>query len=51
MAQDSQNIDSLFDYFYFDKERVSALTAQLFPAGVLNSVKKHHMNLKMVLKN
>ncbi|MGJ0921337.1 hypothetical protein ACR76D_01325 [Klebsiella pneumoniae] len=40
MAQDSQNIDSLFDYFYFDKERVSALTAQLFPAGVLNSVKK-----------
>lgn len=39
-AQDSQSIDSLFDYFYVDKERVSALTAQLFPSGVLNSVKQ-----------
>ncbi|URO01240.1 hypothetical protein NB069_10350 [Leclercia adecarboxylata] len=40
MAQDSQSIDSLFDYFYYDKERVSALTAQLYPSGVLNSVKQ-----------
>lgn len=38
--QDSQSIDSLFDYFYVDKERVSALTAQLFPSGVLNTIKQ-----------
>lgn len=40
MVQDSQSTDSLFDYFYYDKERVSALTAQLYPSGVLNSVKQ-----------
>lgn len=40
MAQDSQSTDSLFDYFYIDKERVNAITAQLFPAGVLNSIKQ-----------
>lgn len=40
MAQGSQSTDSLFDYFYVDKERVNALTAQLFPSGVLNGVKQ-----------
>ncbi|EFE7960329.1 hypothetical protein [Escherichia coli] len=40
MVQDSQSTDSLFDYFYYDKDRVSALTAQLYPSGVLNTVKQ-----------
>ncbi|CAA0327929.1 MULTISPECIES: hypothetical protein [Klebsiella] len=40
MDQDSQSTDSLFDYFYVDKERVNAITAQLFPSGVLNSIKQ-----------
>lgn len=30
MEQDSQNTDSLFDFIYIDKQRVSSLIAQLF---------------------
>ncbi|MBW4193054.1 hypothetical protein JW309_12210 [Enterobacter bugandensis] len=40
MVQDSQNIDSLFDFLYVDRERVGSLTAQLFPSGVLSTIKQ-----------
>jgi len=40
MVQDSPNTGSLYDYLYIDKERVSALTAQLFAMGVITSVKQ-----------
>lgn len=40
MEQDSQNTDSLFDFIYIDKQRVSSLIAQLFGAGVITSVKQ-----------
>lgn len=50
MAPDSQSIDSLFDYFYVDKERVNALTAQLFPSGVLNTVKQSSSESEKDLK-
>ncbi|MCE0845998.1 hypothetical protein LVQ79_10620 [Buttiauxella sp. A2-C1_F] len=50
MAQGSQSTDSLFDYFYVDKERVSALTAQLFPSGVLNTVKQTSLESENDLK-
>jgi len=50
MAQDSQNTDSLFDYFYVDKERISALTAQLFESGVLNNVKQTALESEKDLK-
>ena len=40
MDQDCQAVDSLFDYLYLDKERVGYFTAQLFPSGVLSTVKQ-----------
>jgi len=40
MEQGSANTASLFDFFYVDRERVSSLTAQLFGAGVITSVKQ-----------
>ncbi|MHB9805469.1 DUF6414 family protein [Pantoea ananatis] len=40
MAQDSQSTDSLYDYLYIDRERINALTAQLFASGVLTQVKQ-----------
>ena len=52
MDQDSLSTDLLFDFFYVDKERVNSLTAQLFPAGVLSTVKQtsteNDANLKEV---
>lgn len=50
MAQDSQSTDSLFDYFYVDKERISALTAQLFSEGVLSSIKQRSTESENDLK-
>ncbi|EKN3740024.1 TPA: hypothetical protein PXN43_000752 [Yersinia enterocolitica] len=40
MVQDSQNTDLLYDYLYIDKERVGALTAQLFSCGVMTTLKQ-----------
>lgn len=40
MDQDSQSTASLYDYLYIDRERINALTAQLFSTGVLTSVKQ-----------
>ncbi|HDX5738004.1 TPA: hypothetical protein ROS75_002150 [Yersinia enterocolitica] len=40
MDQGSRTTASLFDYLYIDKDRVSALTAQLFSTGVITSVKQ-----------
>jgi len=40
MAHDSQSTVSLYDYLYIDRERINALTAQLFSSGVLTSVKQ-----------
>lgn len=40
MEQDSQSTDSLFDFIYIDKQRVSSLIAQLYGAGVITSVKQ-----------
>ncbi|CAI1747039.1 Uncharacterised protein [Serratia marcescens] len=40
MDQESQNTNSLYDYLYIDRERISALTAQLFSTGVITSVKQ-----------
>lgn len=40
MDQDSPNINSLYDYLYIDRERINALTAQLFSTGVITSVKQ-----------
>lgn len=40
MEQEQQNIDSLFDFLYIDRVRVSSLTAQLHNAGVVTSVKQ-----------
>ncbi|WP_241591348.1 DUF6414 family protein [Rosenbergiella epipactidis] len=40
MGQDSASTASLFDFLYVDSERVSSLTAQLFGAGVITSVKQ-----------
>ncbi|WP_447879925.1 DUF6414 family protein [Serratia fonticola] len=40
MDQDLRNTDSLYDYLYIDKDRVSSLTAQLFSTGVITSVKQ-----------
>lgn len=40
MEQDSASTASLFDFFYVDRERVSSLTAQLFGAGVITSVRQ-----------
>lgn len=40
MVQDSPSTASLYDFLYVDRERVSSLTAQLFGAGVITSVKQ-----------
>lgn len=40
MEQEQQNIDSLFDFLYIDRVRVSSLTAQLHNAGVVTSIKQ-----------
>lgn len=40
MEQDCQGIDSLYDYIYLDKDRISSLTSQLFSAGVLTAVRQ-----------
>ena len=40
MAQDFQSIDSLYDFLYLDRSRLSAFMAQVFDDGVLTSVKK-----------
>lgn len=40
MAQDSQNIDSLYDFLYLDRGRLSAFMAQVFDDGVLTASKK-----------
>lgn len=40
MEQEQQSIDSLFDFLYIDRIRVSSLTAQLSNAGVVTSIKQ-----------
>lgn len=42
MAQDSQNIDFLYDFLYVDKFRVNSWFAQLFNEGVLTTFKSTH---------
>lgn len=42
MAQDSQSIDSLYDFLYIDRERLSSYSAQLNNNGTLTSVKSFH---------
>ncbi|EKN3740018.1 hypothetical protein ACMU9U_004111 [Yersinia enterocolitica] len=41
MAQDSQSIDSLYDYFYLDSNRIHSLTSQLFDEGVITNIKQN----------
>lgn len=40
MEQGSQTTDSLYDFLYVDKERVSSLLTQLYAPGVVTSVKR-----------
>lgn len=40
MEQESQAIDSLYDFLYVDRERASSLTAQLYGPGVVTNVKQ-----------
>ncbi|MFS7191010.1 hypothetical protein AB6864_00730 [Serratia proteamaculans] len=40
MGQESQAIDSLYDFLYVDRERASSLTAQLYGPGVVTTVKQ-----------
>ena len=40
MEQEQQSIDSLFDFLYIDRVRVSSLTAQLHNAWVVTSIKQ-----------
>ncbi len=51
MDQDSQSTDSLFDYFYVDKERVNAITAQLFLLEFLIVLSRRLESLKKTLKS
>jgi len=40
VAQDSQNIESLYDFVYLDRERLAYLSAQIFDDGTLAGVKR-----------
>lgn len=40
MEQESQTIDSLYDFLYIDRERASSLTTQLYGPGVVTTVKQ-----------
>ncbi|WP_440216256.1 DUF6414 family protein [Chromobacterium piscinae] len=44
MAQEFQSIDSLFDFLYLDRGRLSAIMAQVFDDGVLLHSKKTESN-------
>ncbi|MCO8087259.1 DUF6414 family protein [Acinetobacter indicus] len=39
MAQDSQNIESIFDFFYLDNPKIKSFYAQLNGLGALNTLK------------
>lgn len=39
MAQDSQNIESIFDFFYLDNSKIKSFYAQLNGLGALNTLK------------
>ncbi|MCK4089671.1 hypothetical protein HCY66_06170 [Acinetobacter radioresistens] len=39
MAQDSQNIESIFDFFYLDNPKIKSFYAQLNGLGALNALK------------
>lgn len=39
MVQDSQNIESIFDFFYLDNSKIKSFYAQLNGLGALNSLK------------
>lgn len=44
MAQDLQNIASLFDYIYLDRQKLAAYAAQFFDDGVLTTLKTSAAN-------
>jgi len=51
MDQDSPSINSLYDYLYIDRERINALTAQLFSTGVITSVKQSSLETDSIKKD
>lgn len=51
MAQDSPNIDSLFDFIYLDRNRLSSYSAQLSDLGTLTSVKSVSNSSDRSIKN
>jgi len=40
VAQDSQNIESLYDFVYLDRERLAYFSAQIFDDGTLSGIKR-----------
>ncbi|OCZ87172.1 hypothetical protein A9G00_20750 [Achromobacter xylosoxidans] len=48
MAQDSRSIESIFDFAYLDRDRLSAFSAQIFDHGVLTSLKSSNQTVDTI---